>query len=512
MNWAKGFACLVVMAMFGGIVFNQEVGRDKRLDGKAPTSAAEGKPATHKVAKKPFKIERTMTGILTAEETAEISYRPYPTVQPPPSHGSLTIRKIVEHGAKVIQGDLLVAFDTTKIDEVLDNLAMEQKVLEASIKLAEEELPLAEKSAPAELAAAETAKKRADEELKYFLEVGRAQAVKSEEMYVKSSKFYLEYAQEELRQLQKMYKANDLTEETEQMILSRQKNHVESAQFYYQSALLERDYFLKYGLPNKEKALQENQVRQELQLEKARKTLGPTAIQKRTALAKSRSDHDKNLVRLGKLHKDRSAMTIHSPLDGIVYHGKFHQGKWTHSDALENKLIANGSVSPDEVILTVVKPRPVVVHLTIEEKDVHLLKPGMPGTAKVLFHPERKLVARVTKLSSVPASPGKFAAQVRLEIGADDADLMPGMACSVKFTPYSKQDAITVPTRCLHEEDDKHFVYVMASNGKQQKREVTPGRAGGDETEILAGLREEEEILVERPSSKTSEKEKGALQ
>ncbi len=339
------------------------------------------------------------------------------------------------------------------------------------------------------MAAAESAKKRADEELKYFLEVGRAQAQKKEEMYVKSSKFYLEYAQEELRQLQKMYKANDLTEETEQMILRRQKNYVESAQFYYQSALLERDYFLKYSLPNKEKALQESQVRQELQLEKARKTLGPTAIQKRTALTKSRSDYDKNVARLGKLHKDRSAMTIHSPLDGIVYHGKFHQGKWTHSDALENKLLANGSVSPDEVILTVVKPRPIVVHLTVEEKDVH-------GTAKVLFHPERRLAARVTKLSSVPASLGKFAAQVRLEIGADDADLMPGMACSVKFTPYSKQEAITVPTRSLHEEDDKHFVYVMASNGKQQKRKVTPGRAEGDDTEVLAGLREGEEILV----------------
>src|SRR5262245_11848796 len=41
----------------------------------------------------------------------------------------------------------------------------ENKLLEASIKLAEEELPLFEKSMPAELASAEFAKKHADQEL-----------------------------------------------------------------------------------------------------------------------------------------------------------------------------------------------------------------------------------------------------------------------------------------------------------------------------------------------------------
>ncbi len=514
MTCCKVVACFAVLVLLGGVVFTQEKPTDKpaKDKDKADRPAAEVKPTTHKVEKKPFKIELTVKGILEAAEAAEISYRPQPMVQPPPSQGPLVIRKIAPHGAPVKKGEMLAAFDTRKIDEVIDDLEVEKKVLESSLKVAEEEAPLYQKSVPVDLAVAETAKKRADEDLKYFLEVGRAQSEKEVNNFVKMAKFYLEYSQEELRQLEKMYKANDLTEDTEKIILKRQRYFVEMAQFMVQTALLERDYTLKLSLPNKDKALKEAQVRQALNLEKAQKTLEPMARQKHESLVKLRFDRDKNLARLEKIHKDRAALILTSPIDGIVYHGKFHKGQWTGHDG---KLVVHGSVSADEVFLTVVKPRPVFVHLTIEEKDVHLVKPGLEGKAKVLFRPDRKLPAKVTTLAPVPAAPGKFDAQVALQLAAGDAGLMPGMACSVKFVPYAKKEAIAVPTSSIHEEDEKSFVYVLGKNGKQQQREVTTGQSDGDNTEILSGLREGEEILLERPGEKKTpalekEKEKGA--
>jgi multidrug efflux pump subunit AcrA (membrane-fusion protein) len=441
---------------------------------------------------------------------AEISYRPHPMVQPPPSQGPLTIRKIVEHGAAVKKGDTLVAFDTRKIDEVIEELEKERKFAEANIKLAEEELPLFEKSLPAELAVAETAKKRADEDLKYFLEVGRPQAEKQIEMYVKMGKFSLEFAQEELRQLEKMYKSHDLTEETEKLILRRQQFYVDMYNFYYQEALVERDHALKHVLPDREVALKENQVKQELALEKARKTLAPTLTQKQQALLKMHFDRDKANSRLDKILKDKAAMTIHAPMEGVVYHGRFHRGRWTASESTGEKLIPNGTVYGEEVFLTVVKPRPVVLHLHIDEKEVHHLKPGSEGSAKFVVNPDRKLPAKVAKLSAVPVSPGKFEAQVVLDLEAADATLMPGMACSVKFVPYAKLFAIAVPSKAVHEEDDKYVVYVLGKGGKQEKRDVTPGRSDGDHTEILAGLREGEEVLLERPNGLEKGKSSGS--
>jgi multidrug efflux pump subunit AcrA (membrane-fusion protein) len=509
MTCFKAVAGLALVAVLGGMVFTQEGSKKSSKKKLAAPPAAESLPATHKVEKKPFKIELTVKGILEAEETAAISYRPHLMVQPPPSQGPLTIRQIVPHGAKVKMGDLLVTFDSTKLDEVIQDLEKDKSVLETNIKLAEEELPLFQQSVPVELAAAETAKKRADEELKYFLEVGRPEAVKDADFMVKSAKFYVEFAEEELRQLQKMYKANDLTEDTEKIILRRQEHWLEMSKFFYNSALIERDYLLKYTLPNRDRTLKENQLKQDLQLQKARKTLEPTVVQKQAALVKMRYDHDKNTTRVEKLVKDRAAMTIHSPIEGVVYHGKFHKGQWSMSDALESKLVPQGSVTPDEVFLTVVKTRPVVVHLSIEEKDVHLLKPGLAGRAKMLVNPDRKLAARVTKLSHVPASPGKYEAQVVLDVDPNEAKLMPGMACTVKFVPYARQDALVVPATSVHEENDLNVVYVVGKSGKQETRTVTPGRSDGEQTEILSGLREGDEVLVERPGQKRTESTKG---
>ena len=57
-------------------------------------------------------------------------------------------------------------------------------------------------------------------------------------MYVKIEDFtltmyhaQLEYEQEELRQLEKMYKADDISEETEQIVLKRAHDNVDSRKF-----------------------------------------------------------------------------------------------------------------------------------------------------------------------------------------------------------------------------------------------------------------------------------------
>jgi HlyD family secretion protein len=504
MKYVKWAACIAVLALCGGAVFNQEVGKDKKVN---KDKDADAKPATHKVVKKAFKIELSASGILSADECAEISYKPHPLLHPAEGQNPLTIKQVTAHGTSVKKGDALIAFDTTKMKAVIANAELDHDVLAASIKLAVEELPLQEKAAPIELAAAEFAKKRADEELKYFLDIGRPQAEKEVNLMIKYMKFYVEYAEEELAQLKKMYKANDLTETTERMILRRQQQQVERAQEYYKSALIERDYTLKFALPNKEKALKEDQAKTTLLLEKAQKTWNPWLIQKQAALAKMRHEFAGADDRLAKLRKDLTAMTITAPMDGVVYHGRFHQGSWTVSESVDSRLMPGATVQPDRVLMTVVKPQARELHLSIDEKEVHLLRPDLKGTAKLPARPECKLAVRVASVSAAPTSPGKFAAVVRVD---GDADLVPGLACNVKFVPYAKKDAITVPVKCIHEEDGNEVVCVLASPGVYEKRNVTVGRSDGTHTEILAGLNEQDAVLLEHPSTNTSLKEKGA--
>jgi HlyD family secretion protein len=457
---------------------------------------------THKVEEKPFRIELSLKGALEPREATWIAHHPMPTMNLPYSPGPMTIVKVAEHGAKVRKGDLLISFDTRKIDQAIHMLEAEQRVLAAGIKLAEQEQPLLERSVPIELELAERGKRDADEDLGYFLKTARAETEKRANNYVKSAAFSYEFAKEQLRQLEKMYKANDLTEETEQIILKRQRFYVEEAANDLKSAEIERDYVLKTILPRKEKILQDSVVRQTTALDKARTTLAPSVSQKQQTLAKMRFDHDKIQAGIDMLQKDRAAMTITAPADGMVYYGKLSKGQWESASASAAKLVPNGSVSPDEVFMTIVSPQPSLVRLQVDEKDLHLLTPGLEGKAQMVFDPQRKLPAQVTNIARVPAAPGKFEILVSLKPGQAD-DLMPGMACTVKLVPYAKKQAVVVPAAAVFEEDDRTFVEVM-KDGKHEERTVTVGHTHDGQTEIRTGLRPGEEILLERFTEKKS--------
>ena len=80
--------------------------------------------------------------------------------------------------------------------------------------------------------------------------------------------------------------------------------------------------------------------------------------------------------RLKKLLADRELMTVKSPLDGIVYYGKCVRGKFSDSTTLAENLRRNGSIPPNQVVMTVVEPRPMFIRATVAEDQLHYLRPG----------------------------------------------------------------------------------------------------------------------------------------
>ncbi len=97
---------------------------------------------------------------------------------------------------------------------------------------------------------------------------------------------------------------------------------------------------------------------------------------------------------------------------------------------------------------------------------------------------------------------GTFDARISLG-DLKEPSLMPGMACTVKVTSYQKADALTVPAEAVFSDDsdeDVHFVYVQHKDDKSAKVYVTTGKKSGTRLEILEGLREGDEILLEKPA------------
>jgi RND family efflux transporter MFP subunit len=456
-------------------------------------------PATCKVERGALRAEVSLKGVIEAEQTTEVSVKPEAWAMP------LAVKKAVPHGTAVKKGDVLIHLDLEKIDQAIKDLKADRALSDLALKQAEEEVPVLEKSVPLDIAAAERASRLAEEDLKKFTEVDRPLAEESARQAVKNAAHYLEYAKEELRQLEKMYRSKDLTEETEEIILKRQRHAVETAEFGLKTSTIHRDQTLQVDLPRKAVAAREEAVKASLALEKARHTLPLTLSQKRLALSKLRYENDKTAERLGKLEKDREAMTVRSPADGVVYYGHCQNGQWTTAAQAAAKLQPGGIVAPDEVIVTVVTPRPFFVHAVVEEKDLHWLRPGATGKAVLAGYPDLKLPAKVAQVSSVPQTAGNFLARLEVaEAGGEGDMLMPGMACTVKVTAYQKKDALKVPAGAVFTDDgeDEHYVYLAARDGKAAKRAVKVGKTAGDKTEILEGLQEGDEILTAKPEGK----------
>ena len=467
---------------------------------KAPEERAKAATGgTVKVEKGPFKAVLNLKGVFAPAEKSELAVRTEAWGGGPHGGAPLVVVSTVEPGTAVKKGDVLVRLQLDKIDQAVRDTEYELRTGEVAIRLAEEELPILERSTPLELATAERNKREADQDLRRYLEIDLPLARESADNMLKNARYRLEYAQEELKQLQKMYRSKDLTEETEEIILKRQRHQVEMAEFYLKSEKIDHERTLKISLSRREQNAKDNAEKQTLALQKARTTLQLSVNQKRLALEKLKYEHGKSAERLAQLKKDREQMTVQAPADGIVYYGRYHDGQWT-SSAVAGKLVRGGQLMPDEVILTVVSARPLLVHTSVDEKDLHWIKKGFKGVAVPAGYPDLRLAAELTERSNVPRAGGGFAAVFKVDAAeaAEAAEaVVPGMSCTVKLVPFRKDTALTLPSSAVFcDDDEEHYVY-LANN--KHKTVVKVGKTANDRIEILDGLSEGSIVLTSKP-------------
>ena len=312
----------------------------KTSEAEPDKSADKSSAKTVRATKGPCKVEVSMRGVLAAADTTELRFTPKTWA------GPFTIRKVAGHGEAVKKGDLLVELDPEKLDQALRDLETEQRVSDLAIRQAEAELPVLEKLMPVELAEAERLKKQAVEDQDRFEKIGRPHVVESANEDVKSATHYVEYAREELKQLQKMYRNKDLTEETEEIILKRQRHQLEQAEFYLKSAKLSHTELMEVTLPRKDISVREAVRKLTLANDKAQGMVPLNVSQKKLALEKLLREQAKTRERYAKLQSDRSLVTIVAPADGIVFYGRAVHGQFPtgHENQVAQRLAVGGSL------------------------------------------------------------------------------------------------------------------------------------------------------------------------
>ena len=321
---------------------------EKPAESKPTAKDESPKPETHTVKADMLKIDLELEGVFVAQKMTPVELRPE-------SWSSFKVVEAIEHGAEVEKGDVLVEFETDKIDDAITDQETAQELAELSLKQAELGLKLLEKTTPIDLKMAERQKRMNAEDLKRFLEIDIDLTKRSAANSLKSSEQTLEYQLEELKQLEKMYKADDLTEETEEIILKRQRNAVERAKFYLELAKNRYDEIMNVYLPRDKESMQVMADIYELTIDRSKATLPIDLEREKIAFEKLKVEQKRDREKFAKLKEDRELMSITAPASGIVYYGKCVRGKWSGASSIADKL-RPGATASAGTLMTIVSP------------------------------------------------------------------------------------------------------------------------------------------------------------
>lgn len=459
-------------------------------------SLATASAAETTVEAKPFRIEKSFYATL-------LPAKPVLVAIDPDGWADFTVEEILPHGAPVKKGDVLVKFDREAIDKKLEDFRRAVKARELS--LASQELSFAklEEETALKLEAARRAERIAGEELAYFTKTGRKVQEEDTLDNLESTKRRLEAAQEELKQLKMMYDADDLTEQTEEIILKRQEYAVESATLGLKHADLATKRSLEVTLPRLADTLATSAKSSAIELEKAEKNLPRGLESARLDLEAARIAAAREKQDLAELEKDALLMALKAETDGIFYHGSLDEGRWSVGE-LAKVLTKGGKVPFIKPFASVV---PADSDLTligyVDEPMARSLAKDLKGSLTAVGREDIPLTTTIAQVATFPATDGKY--RVDLGNGAPDGkitwpaelNLAAGMYFECRFVVHHNANAITVPVKALQPGVDGTWsVNVKTADGKGETRVVTRGRVSVDRAEILGGLEGGQVVIV----------------
>lgn len=343
---------------------------------------------------------------------------------------SLVIKRIVPHGTLVRKEQPIVWFETEGPEKQLSEAENNLRLAEIAMRESEFALEQFQETQQLDKAKAQRNYQNAKQDFDNFVQTDRERQALSAEFSLKGSKASLANALEELVQLEKMYKEDELTEESEEIVLKRAKQSVENAQFRLQGTEITAKRSLTQTIPRTQAEQEDSLARQQLAFDKALRALEFDRQRRSIGFDKSKEKLGKEKADLKELREDRKHLVMRSPADGILYHGKITRGRISDKPST---LTEGSTVTNKQVFGTLVRPKPLVIRLDLQEKDLGKIKVGMKGTVLPTAFPDRKLVGTVTSLSYIPLANNKFDGVMTVKLGSDEPAITPGMSCSVEF-------------------------------------------------------------------------------
>lgn len=199
-------------------------------------------------------------------------------------------------------------------------------------------------------------------------------------------------------------------------------------------------------------------------------------------ISKQQLDQIKTQYDVAKRNIDNLESNIHlvSPISGIVTMRNFD----------------NGDVSATQPILQVMQITPVKLKFSMNEKFYNRVKIGMKVSAKVDIFGDDRFDGRVNLIAPI-IDPNTRSFGLEASFTNSNQKLRPGMFARVEIN-LGKNMSVVIPDRAVIKQNGTNDKYVfIEKDGVVDYRKIELGRRLGDTYEIISGIEEGENIVIE---------------
>jgi RND family efflux transporter MFP subunit len=188
---------------------------------------------------------------------------------------------------------------------------------------------------------------------------------------------------------------------------------------------------------------------------------------------------------LATLEEQYNMSIIKSPINGYV----------------ENIMLKQGELaSPGMQLMQIVDLDNLYVTAKLSEAHLPVIKAGEKVTITFPSFPELVLERPVTRIGNVINRQNRTFL-VEIKISNKDGRLKPNLLANIKINDYNSASSIVVPSMVIREDLVGSYLYVAEkdedSNMISRKKYINVGRAYQGTTEVLSGLKENEQVITD---------------
>lgn len=435
------------------------------------------------VRRGPMKITVNEDGFLKAKNSIKIE---------PQFRREGTISWLIEEGTEVEEGEVLVEFEKTDVQNQIDELENRLLQHETELKSATANLEIQERDSEASIEKAVQGLKISEMTLQRWEKGEAPNEERRKILAVDKAKSDLDRQMKRFEKVPELFEAGFFSEYQ----VEEKRMALEEAKITLKNAESDLDLYLKFTQEIERVQKNAEVTDAKRLLENATKKAEINLNEKKARVKQQESQVKSSTVRLDKLKKEFEYMTIKAPAPGIVHFGEPDE-RW-----YRERIKVGGRVWPGNTLLTIPDLREMQVLVQVHEADIDAVKEGMDAVITVEAVKGVTFAGKVTKIASVASSnwrdPNNRTFRVEITMESSGKELRAGISASVEIGIEEIPDTLNMPIHAVFNEGGEQFCFV-AENGSFAKRSIKTGKNNAHYVQILEGLEEDEHVLLYDP-------------